>query len=513
MKNKKIKTTLSAFLLGAVLFLSTNRLQAQTFEPVLVTDINEGSESSDPSSMTVFNDKLYFAADDGINGAELWSYDKTNGAVLIADIRAGSNSSNPNWLLVFKDKLYFAANDGINGIVLWSYDSTNGAVLAKDITNPSSITVFNDKLVFGAYNSNKRNELMIYDPTDGSVLDGFNVSHPANFTVFQDKIYFRDGASGELWSYDTANGAVLVADINDGSSGSYPRFLTVFNDKLYFAANDGINGDELWSYDTTIGAVLVADINEGSDRSRPEYLTVFQDKLYFAADDGINGIELWSYDTTIGAVLVADINEGSDRSRPQYLTVLQDKLYFAADDGITRAGLWSYDTTNGPALVNKGFDWSRTELTVFQDKLYFAADELWSLASSSANLTFTNAVSEIPVIHAFAKGSGSIHDLDISESYVILYASKYNLRIVRKSDYASVFEADTQLPRESDGVMTVALPKTLFSSNFSVNDELLAIPNIGNKWDISQAVSVPTFSELSFDSSKTTKAEQWKAVE
>ena len=429
MKNKKIKTTLSAFLLGAVLFLSTNRLQAQTFEPVLVTDINEGSESSDPSSMTIFNDKLYFAADDGINGAELWSYDKTNGAVLIADIRAGSNSSNPNWLLVFKDKLYFAANDGINGIVLWSYDSTNGAVLAKDITNPSSITVFNDKLVFGAYNSNKRNELMIYDPTDGSVLDGFNVSHPANFTVFQDKIYFRDGASGELWSYDTANGAVLVADINDGSSGSYPRFLTVFNDKLYFAANDGINGDELWSYDTTIGAVLVADINEGSDRSRPEYLTVFQDKLYFAADEGINGAELWS------------------------------------------------------------------------------------LASSSANLTFTNAVSEIPVIHAFAKGSGSIHDLDISESYVILYASKYNLRIVRKSDYASVFEADTQLPRESDGVMTVALPKTLFSSNFSVNDELLAIPNIGNKWDISQAVSVPTFSELSFDSSKTTKAEQWKAVE
>ena len=478
MKNKKIKTTLSAFLLGAVLFLSTNRLQAQTFEPVLVTDINEGSESSDPSSMTVFNDKLYFAADDGINraglwsydttngpalvnkgfdwsrteltarteltvfqdklyfaaddginGDELWSYDKTNGAVLIADIRAGSDSSNPNWLLVFKDKLYFAANDGINGIELWSYDSTNGAVLAKDITNPSSITVFNDKLVFGAYNSNKRNELMIYDPTDGSVLDGFNVFHPTNFTVFQDKIYFRDGVSGELWSYDTANGAVLVADINDGSSGSWPRFLTVFNDKLYFAANDGINGDELWSYDTTIGAVLVADINEGSDRSRPEYLTVFQDKLYFAADEGINGAELWS------------------------------------------------------------------------------------LASSSANLTFTNAVSEIPVIHAFAKGSGSIHDLDISESYVILYASKYNLRIVRKSDYASVFEADTQLPRESDGVMTVALPKTLFSSNFSVNDELLAIPNIGNKWDISQAVSVPTFSELSFDSSKTTKAEQWKAVE
>ena len=161
MKNKKIKTTLSAFLLGAVLFLSTNRVQAQTLKPVLVTDINEGSESSDPSSMTVFNDKLYFAADDGINGAELWSYDKTNGAVLIADIRAGSNSSNPNWLLVFKDKLYFAANDGINGIELWSYDSTNGAVLAKDITNPSSITVFNDKHLYADNKSNKRIELMI----------------------------------------------------------------------------------------------------------------------------------------------------------------------------------------------------------------------------------------------------------------------------------------------------------------------------------------------------------------
>ena len=89
MRNKKIKTTLSAYLLGAVLFLSTNRLQAQTFEPVLVTDINEGSESSDPSSMTVFNDKLYFAADDGINRAGLWSYETTNGAGLGKDVRDG----------------------------------------------------------------------------------------------------------------------------------------------------------------------------------------------------------------------------------------------------------------------------------------------------------------------------------------------------------------------------------------------------------------------------------------
>jgi hypothetical protein len=125
-------------------------------------------------------------------------------------------------------------------------------------------------------------------------------------------------------------------------------------------------------------------------------------------------------------------------------------------------------------------------------------------------LTFTD-VSEVPVVHAMGKGSGSVNGMDISASHVILYASKYNLRIVKESDYSSVFKADTQLGGNVNGVMTSALPEIFFSTSFSSNGELLAVPYIEGKWDTDQAVPVPRYRNLSFDASKKTKAEQWKS--
>ena len=40
---------------------------------ILPADINPSS-SSYPNSLTVFNNELYFNADDGTNGTELWKY-------------------------------------------------------------------------------------------------------------------------------------------------------------------------------------------------------------------------------------------------------------------------------------------------------------------------------------------------------------------------------------------------------------------------------------------------------
>jgi len=59
-----------------------------------VNDINPGGTNSSPSGFTVFNGALYFQADDGVSGIELWKTDGTaNGTVLVKDINPAGNSS------------------------------------------------------------------------------------------------------------------------------------------------------------------------------------------------------------------------------------------------------------------------------------------------------------------------------------------------------------------------------------------------------------------------------------
>ena len=63
---------------------------------MLVKDIRPGSSSSFPSNLTEVNGTLFFEANDGTNGRELWKSDGTSaGTVLVKDINPGSSSSYP----------------------------------------------------------------------------------------------------------------------------------------------------------------------------------------------------------------------------------------------------------------------------------------------------------------------------------------------------------------------------------------------------------------------------------
>ena len=70
-----------------------------------------------------FNNALYFSADDGQKGAELWKTDGTaTGTVLVKDIYAGSGNGSPKNLFVWGSTLYFVADDGSTGRELWKSD-------------------------------------------------------------------------------------------------------------------------------------------------------------------------------------------------------------------------------------------------------------------------------------------------------------------------------------------------------------------------------------------------------
>ena len=456
-------------------------------QAVLVKDINPNINSgyyspypgsSSVSNFTEFNDRLYFTANDGENGNELWITDGTSeGTNLLSDINPNNGSGNYFYagssyasnFIEFNDRLYFTANDGENGNELWVSDGTSeGTNLLIDI-NPSeensgdgsyytsyyyfptdssyasNFTEFNDRLYFTANDGVNGNELWVSDGTseDTNLLidinpginDGYYSSYPNssyanNFTEFNDRMYFtaNDGVNGnELWVSDgTSEDTSLLIDINPGSDnsyyssypdGSYASNFIEFNDRLYFTANDGVNGNELWVSDgTSEGTNLLIDINPGSDNSYfgsypdgsyTNNFIEFNDRLYFTANDGVNGNELWVSDgTSEGTNLLIDINPGSDNSYygsypdGSYIYNLVEfdgKLYFTANDGVNGNELWVSDgTSEGTYLlldINPGSYDSyygsypkssfAGDFVEFNDRLYFNANdgengnELW----------------------------------------------------------------------------------------------------------------------------------------
>ena len=60
--------------------------------------------------LTAVGNTLYFQADDGTNGYELWKSDGTaSGTVMVKDINSGSGSSYPSYLTAVGNTLYFQA--------------------------------------------------------------------------------------------------------------------------------------------------------------------------------------------------------------------------------------------------------------------------------------------------------------------------------------------------------------------------------------------------------------------
>lgn len=425
----------------AMLVMGANGSIAQTPVPQLIRDIRTASQAAGLEKfgkVAVLGNQLFFTANDGTSGEEPYVTDGTTaGTLLLKDIRPGIQSSIPNLtnaanfsgFAVVNGKVLFAANDGINGMELWVSDGTsNGTVLLKDIAagsssgSPNNFFVWNDKVLFTASTVAEGRELWITDGTAAGtvllkdinlqVISGNNTtsSNPTDFALLNGRVYFAATThteGRELWVTDgTANGTVLFKNIVPETSwwinvfSSSPNGMTLFNGKLYFEANGSTNGNdrELWATDGTVaGTTLVKDINPQTDgNSWPNGFFAYDNRLYFQADDGTHGQELWATDgTEAGTVLVKDLVPGTGGSGPANFFVFNNRLCFSALNQLLNGfyTLWISDGTESGTQQYLNMYPNRLRNTttgiravVVGDRAFLAATPVFPSSSASLGL-------------------------------------------------------------------------------------------------------------------------------
>ena len=350
--------------------LEERRLLA--IEPQLI-EILIGARGSDPHELTNVNGTLFFSANDGIHGTELWKSDGTiAGTSMVKDIRSGSGGSSPAFLTNVGGTLYFRAQDGINGDELWKSDGTEaGTVMVKDIrpgsfsSNLAQLTNVNGTLFFRAADGIHGYELWKSDGTEhGTIMvkdigSGTGASWPANLTNVSGTLFFtaNDGNHGhELWKSDgTETGTMMVKDIRYGTRDSSTRYLSNVAGTLYFSANDGSHGHELWKSDgTDVGTKMVKDIWIGTGAASPRPMTNFAGTLFFTANKGSGGYTLWKSDgTEAGTIEIANVRSEAGAAPAFSSANVDGQLFFRGNDGTHGYELWKSDGTEAGTVLVK----------------------------------------------------------------------------------------------------------------------------------------------------------------
>lgn len=358
---------------------------------MLLKEINNSAAlNSNPSNLFVFNNKIYFSADDssGSNtpgnvdlGAELWVTDGTaNGTTFFKDLRTGSDNSSPSFFFQFNNTMYFSANTG-NGNVLFSSDGTVEGTVANGgsfVFNPTEL----DGLIY-YINTTDSNGLYQFNGTSQAKVANTGTEH-VNFigaviTAFNGKIYgygftaADDPTIGrELYSYDPATDTyTLVKDItNSDADSGISNFVNIGNE-LYFEALG-----KVWKTDGTANGTV--EVTAANSLSGTDFYFNWNGVLFFEGDTGTSNDQLFKYDPNTDTItnvsnITGSTATGGNNHDPEDYAVVGNYMYYRgepADD--TNGYLYRTNGTTSELITSaiKDID----DIVVLNGKLYFEGD-------------------------------------------------------------------------------------------------------------------------------------------
>ena len=237
---------------------------------VQVADIAPGTASSGPDGLIRVGSRVFFSADDGSSGRELWASDGIN-TWRVKDIAPGSGSSAiqswgfvPQLWAAARGRLFFAADDGTAGEELWVSDGTEaGTFRLRDVfPGPRSseirwLTSAGEQVYFAADDGTHGRELWVSDGTAfgtrllRDLFPGEGSSLPEQLKAVGQNLVFSahtPDQGREPWLTDGDEvGTRRLADLAPGPLPSSPISFTLSGPWLYFAATDADTGFELYS--------------------------------------------------------------------------------------------------------------------------------------------------------------------------------------------------------------------------------------------------------------------------